>query len=52
MRIIHKAKLVSPEGDVSPLCAVKPRKLNLNKESWTMESALVTCEKCKVQEKG
>lgn len=40
------AKLVSNRGDVSPLCADRPRKLNLERELWTFEAAAVTCKKC------
>lgn len=49
MKVIHKAKLISQNGDVSPLCAVKPRKLDLKKESWTTDLTAVTCEKCKAK---
>jgi hypothetical protein len=43
---IHKAAKVNPKGDVSPLCAKVPRKINLKRESWTFIPRLVTCEKC------
>lgn len=46
MKIVHKAKLVSDKGDVSPLCAKKPRKVNMNKENWTLRNEAVTCPKC------
>jgi len=46
-RLIHKAKLVSPDGDVSPLCASIPRALNLRIESWTTDNSAVTCKNCK-----
>jgi len=46
MRKVHKAKLISDNGDVSPLCAKKPRKLNLAKESWTLRDEAVTCPNC------
>ena len=46
MKIVHKAKLVSDNGDVSPLCAKTPRKINLGKESWTLRDSEVTCHKC------
>ena len=46
MKIVHKAKLVSDKGDVSPLCAKKPRRINLAKESWTLRVNEVTCNKC------
>jgi len=43
---IHRAKLVSQNGDVSPLCAEVPKALNLKKESWTNRDEAVTCKKC------
>jgi hypothetical protein len=43
---IHRAKLISDKGDVSPLCATKPRKLNLKVETWTNRDEAVTCPKC------
>lgn len=45
-KIYHRAKLISSKGDVSPLCAKKPRKLNLAKELWTNRDEAVTCPKC------
>jgi len=49
MKIIHKAKLVASHGDVSPLCAKTPRKIDLSKESWTLRDNAVTCPKCLVE---
>jgi hypothetical protein len=46
-KIIHRGKLVSPNGDVSPLCAATPRNIDLAKESWTNRDDAVTCPKCK-----
>jgi len=46
MKIVHKAKLISDKGDVSPLCAKTPRKIDLAKESWTLRDSEVTCPKC------
>lgn len=48
MKVIHKAKLLSNNGDVSPMCAgwEKPKKINLKKESWTLVDKFVTCKKC------
>jgi len=43
------AKLISPNGDVSPLCADVPRVLDLRKESWTLRNEAVTCQKCKAK---
>lgn len=42
----HKAHLMDPNGNVSPLCAAKPRKINLDRECWTMRDEAVTCKKC------
>lgn len=46
--IVHYAKMVSAEGFVSPVCAAKPRQLNLAKESWSNRLNAVTCERCQV----
>ena len=46
LKIYHKAKLIAPDGSVSPLCAEKPKKLNLKQELWTMDDDAVTCKKC------
>ncbi len=43
---IHFANLISNKGDVSPICALQPRKLNLRRETWTMRKEAVTCPKC------
>jgi hypothetical protein len=45
-RPIHFAKLVRPDGAVSPLCATRPRALALSASSWTMARSLVTCPRC------
>ncbi len=42
----HMAKLISSAGAVSPLCANKPRALDLKREKWTSDKAAVTCKKC------
>ena len=47
LRKVHMFHLVSDKGAVSPLCAKKPRKLNLKREGWTLTNRFVTCEKCK-----
>ncbi len=46
LKICHKAGLISPSGDVSPLCAKTPRKINLTRERWTTTAGFVTCKKC------
>lgn len=46
-RIYHKAHLVNDRGDVSPLCADKPRALNRRRhQMWTTDWNAVTCAKC------
>lgn len=46
-KIYHKAKMHDGKGNVSPLCAKTPRKLNLKRNSWTIIDADVTCGKCR-----
>lgn len=43
---IHRAKLISPDGRVSPLCAAKPRAINLKRASWSNRDEAVTCPRC------
>lgn len=43
---IHLAKMIRDNGDVSPICAEKPRAINLSKSSWTNRKNAVTCRKC------
>lgn len=46
-RTYHKANLIDQHGNVSPLCANKPYRLNLEKhEMWTNKWEAVTCKKC------
>lgn len=45
-KICHKAKQVRSDGGVPPLCAVKPRKINLKVATWTTTDRFVTCKKC------
>lgn len=42
----HLAKMISAGGDVSPLCARTPRKINLKRELWTNRPEAVTCKRC------
>ena len=43
---VHMGHLVSDKGDVSPLCAKRPRKINLKRETWTLVKKFVTCREC------
>lgn len=43
----HMAAKMDGEGNVSPLCAVKPRALDLSKELWTVRPEAVTCKRCR-----
>lgn len=48
-RIYHRAHLTSSKGDVSPLCADRPRKINVkggSGETWTLRDEAVTCPQC------
>lgn len=46
-RPVHRAKHVTSAGDVSPLCAPKPRRLDLTRSSWTLRDDAVTCPRCR-----
>ncbi len=46
IRLIHFGNLMTKEGRVSPLCAKRPRKLNLKISTWTNRKEAVTCKKC------
>lgn len=46
-KIYHMAKLIGPNGEVSPLCADRPRKINLRRALWTLRAEAVTCAKCR-----
>lgn len=43
----HMAKLIRPDGAVSPLCAEKPRAINLKRATWTNRKEAVTCLVCR-----
>jgi hypothetical protein len=46
-RVYHMANLVSLRGKVSPLCAAKPRVLNLKRHQlWTIRWEAVNCPRC------
>ena len=47
LKVIHFAGLVDREGNVSAYCSYKPRKIDLNRATWTIRIDAVTCEKCK-----
>ncbi|HYE70619.1 MAG TPA: hypothetical protein VD932_03750 [Aquabacterium sp.] len=40
------AKKIRADGRVSPLCAKVPRAISLDRASWTLLAAHVTCRKC------
>jgi hypothetical protein len=44
---VHKAALMRADGAVSPLCAARPRKLNLSRETWSLVWSSVTCRRCR-----
>ena len=43
----HFARLMDRAGNVSPICADPPRKINLTKETWTIRKQAVTCKQCR-----
>jgi hypothetical protein len=45
-KVYHMAGKVRIDGAVSPLCATKPRVLNLRRELWTLRWEAVTCAAC------
>lgn len=45
-KIIHMAKDVAPNGNVSALCFSRPRAIDLARASWTNRPYAVTCKKC------
>lgn len=48
-RIVHMASKMSSKGGVSPLCAIKPRAINMKISSWTLTRAAVTCTRCQAK---
>lgn len=46
MKIYHRADKINKNGAVSALCFLKPKRINLSKELWTLRDEAVTCEKC------
>lgn len=45
-KIVHMAAKIAENGRVSPLCAPKPRAINLKRATWTHFTKFVTCAKC------
>lgn len=46
-KVYHMASLINRDGGISPLCAAKPRVIDLKKASWTNRRERVTCPRCK-----
>lgn len=46
VKIVHLAGRISPTGDVSPRCAVRPRPIDLRRATWTNRPVAVTCRRC------
>ena len=46
VKYYHLAAHIGPGGEVSPLCAKTPRKINLKRELWTITESAVTCPRC------
>lgn len=47
MKIYHMAALIDRNGNVSPLCAAKPKPINLKKATWMNRREAVTCPRCR-----
>lgn len=43
---VHWAALIRLDGKVSPLCAKRPRVLDLSQETWTNRKSAVSCPRC------
>lgn len=50
-RVYHMGAKIATDGSgrVSPLCAKRPRALNLERELWTLRWEAVTCPRCMAQ---
>lgn len=47
-KIVHLGHMLNQRsGAVSPLCAARPKSIDLSKETWTNRCEAVTCPKCK-----
>ncbi len=46
-KVYHMAALIDRNGNVSPLCAAKPKPINLKKATWTNRREAVTCPRCR-----
>ena len=47
-KTIHRGKHVDRDGNVSALCFVRKRPINLRKATWTLRDDAVTCKRCLV----
>ena len=47
VKTVHMAKLLSQDGGVSPLCARRPKVIDLKTATWTNRPEAVTCPRCK-----
>ena len=47
-KVYHFAAAIAENGDVSALCYVKPKRINLERgQSWTNRPQAVTCPQCR-----
>ena len=47
LRVAHMGQKVNALGDVSALCFVKPRAIDLKRATWTLREQTVSCPKCR-----
>lgn len=45
-KLYHMAGIINRDGGVSPLCANKPKVIDLKKATWTNRREAVTCPRC------
>jgi hypothetical protein len=48
-KVYHYADKADSQGGVSALCYAKPRRIDLNRASWTIRPDAVTCPKCRAK---
>ncbi len=48
-RTVHLAGKIAEDGGVSARCFVRPRKIDMSRETWTTDPVAVTCPGCKAK---
>jgi len=45
-KTVHYADKINPSGGVSALCYALPKRIDLDRATWTISKDQVTCRKC------